>query len=64
MRPGIALRDVMAEEISAFTPRRTATGLMTFEGADGAHDDLVMGLRDWCFQQKPTDARDDWAVRL
>jgi hypothetical protein len=41
----------MAEEISAFTPRRTATGLMTFEGADGAHDDLVMGLAIGVFQQ-------------
>jgi len=42
--PGIALRDVLVEEIAAFSPRRTATGAISYEGANGTHDDLVLAL--------------------
>jgi hypothetical protein len=56
--PEIALRDVLEREIAAFTPRRTATGLMTFEGADGEHDDLVMALACgiWHQENRPAPA--------
>jgi hypothetical protein len=56
--PEIALRDVLEREIAAFTPRRTATGLLTFEGADGEHDDLVMALACgiWHQENRPAPA--------
>lgn len=58
--PEIPLRDVVSEEIAAFTPRRTATGLLTYEGADGIHDDLVMSLAMGIWQQ--TNRRRDATV--
>lgn len=42
--PGLPLRDVLAQEIASFSPRQTATGHTTYEGRDGVHDDLVLGL--------------------
>jgi hypothetical protein len=47
----IPLKDVISEEIAAFQPRRTATGLLTYEGADGIHDDLVLALSMGIWQQ-------------
>jgi hypothetical protein len=58
--PAVPLRDVVSEEIAAFTPRRTATGLLTYEGADGIHDDLVMSLACGVWQQ--TNRRRDATV--
>ena len=49
--PDIPLKDVISEEIAAFQPRRTATGLLAYEGADGVHDDLVLALAMGVWQQ-------------
>lgn len=42
--PTLPLRDVLSQEIAAFSPRHTATGLTTYEGRDGSHDDLVLAV--------------------
>jgi hypothetical protein len=42
--PQLPLRDILAEEIAAFQPRKTATGGTTFEAGTGQHDDLVLAL--------------------
>lgn len=42
--PELPLRDILVQEIAAFSPRHTATGLTSYEGRDGAHDDLVLAL--------------------
>ena len=49
--PALPLRDVLTQEIAAFSPRHTATGLMAYEGKDGAHDDLVLAVAMGIFHQ-------------
>jgi hypothetical protein len=42
--PQIALREVLEREIASYSPRRTATGNLTFDAEGGEHDDCVMAL--------------------
>ena len=62
--PDLKLRDVLTQEIAAFSPRHTATGQTTYEGRDGVHDDLVLAASIGVWHQEQPRPEPPRAIRV